>query len=219
MVADWTKRDTWLVVGLCSAGALVIGGYKLYVWHARQEGLDFAERLTKATAAARSIASDAELSRVEVNFVSSDGRVELPTKPTGSMDTHTLGIRFFFRSPKLSGAPAPHAPGAPAFGTSYGSGCMIEVDAQGPGTRGADNLRVRQRDGDCGESMPTPPRCSLAAVWAAAIAKGARGSALADLRLAQHDGKRRWTFEIFDWDKPGAFEVPVFQANIDDDCK
>jgi hypothetical protein len=219
MADDWTRRDTLLVVGLCSAGAVAVGGYYLYQRHEKAKGLDFVERETHAQAAARAIASDAELSRAEINYVSSNGHVELPTKPVGSSDTHTVGIQFYFRSPKLAAAPATGQLGAPAAaGNAAGAGCIIEVDAYGPGTRGPDNLRVHQRDGDCGESMPTPPRCSLAKVWAIAISRGAPNNALADIELDQYRGKRRWTFKITDWNKPGAMANPVFQTDIDDDC-
>lgn len=219
MAADWTRRDTLLVVGICTGVAIVIGAYRLFLWHEQAKGLDFAEREAAAASAARDIASDAELSRAEINFVDSTGHVELPRKPIGSRDIHDVGIRFFFVSPRLAGGPAKGQLGGWAQpGNAAGAGCMIEVDAFGPGTRGHDNLRVRQRDDSCGESMPTPPRCSLAQVWSKAIAQGAPRDALADIRLVQHDGKRRWDFTITDWNKPDAYVNPAFQTHIDDDC-
>ncbi len=213
-----------LTVAICLGIAAAVGGYLLYFYSKKAKGLDFVERLEHATRAARGVAADAALTHASIYYVNSSGHVELPNKGMGSRDTHPLGIEFRFRSTKLaSTTAAPGQLGRPQqSGNAAGAGCIIEVTAAGPGTRGADDLRVRQRDssrGGCGESMPTQPRCSLAQVWSTAIARSAPSDALADIELEVVDAKPRWDFKITDWNRRGATASrPDFEVVLADDC-
>jgi hypothetical protein len=222
MADDPDKFPVALTVAICASVAAVIASYLLYIHFKRAEGLDFAERLAHATRAARAIAPDAELARASINYVSSSGRVELPVQKTGTADFHKRGIVFDFRSPRIAGKPGPPDQlGRPTWGNGPGAGCIIELTAGGPGTRGADNMRVRQRDDStpgCGESIAAGPRCSLAQVWAIAIARGAPQDALADILFKVVDAKPRWKLTITDWSRIGASALPDYRYDIPDDC-
>ena len=217
MAGDLDKSDIkWIVAIVLGIGAIIAGIF-LYLHHRRAKGMDFAESLAAATATARYREADAELSSANVFYVDANGDVELPQTmfKEDSTETHQEGTEFRFVSPRRATASAQGQLGAPASrGDAVGAGCAIVVTDGGPGVR----QRVRVRD-TCDPSLPTPLRCSLAQVWATAIARGAPRGALADISLNTEGTRRVWDFKIIDWNAFAAAAHPVFQAKIDDDCR
>ncbi|MBS2029946.1 MAG: hypothetical protein JST54_18740 [Deltaproteobacteria bacterium] len=231
MAADASSREAVRnAVGAAIVLAAVTAGFLGYNLHVNRLGLDFEERLRAAADAAREREPDAELSSAHVSYVASTGHVELPISstlhdPDRPLDVPDDGISFRFRSPSHDAA------GAQASAASLGrpnqpnpqADCVIEVETRPSGARwatGGFRVRSRANPSSCGRSLPTPPRCTLAQVWARAIAQGAPAAALADLDLSTRtDGTRAWSFTITDWSKGSIARIqPVFSMTTPDDC-
>ena len=107
--------------------------------------------LDRARALARTLASDAELTRFDVDGVGADGRADLTL-------SDEFDATFEFRSPARSARPdVPH-------GVPVDIPCMVYVEV----TATAPEAYVVTRE-VCDEPLRPPPRCPLAEVWKRAL--------------------------------------------------
>ncbi|MEZ4363874.1 MAG: protein kinase [Kofleriaceae bacterium] len=140
---------------------------------------DVTAYLPTATAAARRVAADAKLFRIDAEAVLPDGLVDL-----------TQGhVRYGFISKARAQRPS-HIP----LGGKWNPNCQINVWVESSG------ISVREFVG-CKETPVPAPRCSLKQRWQLAIAAGAPSSnAIAELgyRASVIDGKPVWFFDIGD---------------------
>ncbi len=152
----------------------------------------------QALAMARRTFPDAELLRIEAQYVDEQGRAHF--KYNGE-------VRYRFRSPSRAAAPPPpnsEPLGAPQ--TRRRPFCRLSVYAYKDHALRVSN--GNDGDTDCGgESIP-PPRCTVAAVWARARAQGAPGGAIAEIDL---DG-RGWRLAV------NSDRGTVFAGRFADDC-
>ena len=144
--------------------------------------------LPRATALARRLAPDAQLSELEFDPVYSDGHVDL-TKPGRDRE-------YNFRSPSRSARPADVPRNVPVDRP-----CMIHVELTGTEV----TATVRNSD-TCDARIPSPPRCHMTAVWKQALAAGTPADFVARVGFL-HDGT--WFFDT-DLDDTGKGTVSTF---------
>jgi Protein kinase domain len=148
---------------------------------ARWDGkrFDVMAYLPSAVAAARKVAPDAQLFRIDAEAVLPDGIVDL------SQGT----VRYGFISKARAARPA-NVP----LGGKWDPNCQVNVWVE------ASGIEVREFSG-CKETPVPLPRCSLKQRWQQAVAKGApKDNAIAELgyRANVINGKPIWFFSIGD---------------------
>jgi hypothetical protein len=159
--------------------------------------------LPAALALAQRSFSDAQLSRLNADYVSPLGIAQL--KYGGE-------VRFRFVSPSHAEQPPAQAPilGAPALQDHVDCRVSVYADQNNkelrPGSTYSDN---------CTDPLPpSSPRCSVEAIWQRALAKGAPSEALATLELRLRSGEAQWKFQIVDQ----ARNQTVISLSFPDDC-
>ncbi len=146
-------------------------------WNGKQFNVD--TYLPTALAAARRMAPDAQLFRIDAEGV----------LPSGLVDLSMGSVRYGFFSKARAQRPK-HVP----LGAKWSPNCQVNVWVE------AGGIDVREFVG-CKETAVPMPRCSLKQRWQAAIAKGAPSSnAIAEIgyRAGVIDGKPKWFFSIDD---------------------
>ena len=209
-----------VIVAVMLVSLLAVGGWQSYL--GAREGDDW---LAIATHDAQAWADDAELIGLTGSFVDPSGRSHLSA--SGSWD-------FRFRSPSHQKARSARVqkpvPGARPT-SAQGPSCRYDYDvsyqsAGAGGTRHFISYDGREvfpdrhdvsPDWVCRESLPGPPRCSIAAVWQRALRQGAPNPALADIELTTTGGVRQWSFKIRDRSGP-VQPKPLFKLIFADDC-
>lgn len=146
-------------------------------WNGKQFNMD--TYLPTALAAARRVAPDAQLFRIDAEGV----------LPSGLVDLSMGSVRYGF----ISKARAQRPKNVP-LGAKWSPNCQVNVWVE------ASGIDVREFVG-CKETAVPMPRCSLKQRWQAAIAKGApKSNAIAEIgyRAGVIDGKPKWFFDIDD---------------------
>jgi hypothetical protein len=165
--------------------------------------VDLGAMLGTATGMARNTFSDAQLTRIDAEYVDEAGVARL----------HYGGYaRFDFRSPsRVRGAPTPLGPvGAPV---KEAPNVECELDLRVSQDK---PLHVYSQGGDCSHATPVPSlRCTVPQVWAKARDAGAPAGTLATIGLRQHHDAFYWRFYITDH----VTGKSVFSKDIDDDCR
>jgi hypothetical protein len=165
-------------------------------------GFDVSTGLKAALAMAQQKFSDAQLVRINAEYVDPAGIAEL---------NYGGEVRYRFASPSRAAQPKPTAPvlGAPAVADHVNCRVSIWADKNKP-------LRLGSfYSSDCSETLPAgSPHCTVGQVWQRAIARGAPDRALATVELSLRDGTPRWHFQIYDQ----ARNQSVSDMKIPDDC-
>jgi serine/threonine-protein kinase len=148
--------------------------------------------LKTALAEARRLVPDAVLFRIDADGLFSDGHADLTLEGKPS-------VGFRFQSPSRS----KRDPSLP-LGVEPKWQCAFQIIVS------VDGVAAIPMDGwACKESNIGPPRCSFAAVWKRAIAKGAPSQpAVGSLGYRPVDGKGRWYFDV----------KGTFSTMFDDGC-
>jgi hypothetical protein len=173
-----------------------------------------------AEAHARQLAPDAEIMRIDAEFVSPDGKANLTLG-------HSSTVLYRFRSPSKSKLPA----GTP-IGAESRLQCIVYVYVS------KDMFRTYAVDvdaGDCTQPVARAPACSVEALWKKAVGMGAPSNAVSSLTF-EAASSTDWFFNHdengykpkSDPDKPSGgmwkFGIrsgtkDVFSHDFQDDCK
>jgi hypothetical protein len=172
------------------------------------------EYVAEAVARAHEHAADATITKIEATFVDPDGRVHTE---------HGGELRVTLRAPSQRGGDQPAVLGAPHAGG--GSGCLeMDEDVDLYIDEGASlehRFDTREENGACAAAVTGPLHCTIAEIWARAIANGAPHPALASITLSTETGGapvRTWSFAIIDRRTDGP-DVPVFDKTFPDACR
>jgi hypothetical protein len=146
-----------------------------------------------------------KLTRLRAHFAGSNGLVDL------AAPGYKANLRYTFSLPPIPAKQAPNAPLGVVTPAKYFPDTIVFYE--GPDVNvGTDEL------GDMGAHATSEPKCTIAQVWAAAVAAGAPANAVADVTFpAEMSGGGRWNFYITG---PGANGAGGFHTTIDDStCK
>jgi hypothetical protein len=155
---------------------------------------------TSLIAGARAYAPPgARLRKINVRYVGSNGRVDL------GASTYKASIRYSFRVPPI---PAQQTPGAPVGVVTPAQHFPdIIVTYEGAGGR----VYYDELGDSLGSNVE--PQCTLAQVWAGAIAAGAPRDAVANVMYPASLSAHSWNFYI---EGTAANGAPLFHVTIDD---
>jgi hypothetical protein len=209
-------KPTWLRAALLWGGILA-GIVALSVgvpWLVRARDIptksvvDLVADEPAARALAQKQLPDPALYEIRADYVDPGGRCDL--------EQYGGDVNFKYLSPSRAAvpAPAPTGPiGAPQPTTSWPT-CSVEVRYQRSRTR---TYWTNGRGEQCGQPLPSPPRCTVVDVWNEAIRRGAPVNALASIRLQMRTRQKRdrptWSFQI-NGPQGRVFEMELF----DDEC-
>jgi serine/threonine protein kinase len=189
-----------------SGGALWDGGYDLASYKVNAKQFDVTGFLKFAVAEAKRADPKAQLTRIDVSGVHSNGMADFSLPSSAASNHGSMDVRFVNLE---RGKPDPKLPkGVPQKETQE---CAFRIEAEPGGVEIRTFSKAITEASMCINTKPVPvPRCSAKQVWAKAIAKGAPSDAVASLSFRANivGGKIEWWFDI-----DGGFD-----ARFADDC-
>ena len=165
---------------------VTIKGFNADAW-------DYMAWFPTALAEARKLFPDAQVTRIDADGVSSDGKVHLAL-------SDDFDVLFRFVSPSAAKRPASHPKGL-----KWEPLCMVQIIID------KDDAMVLPMQGFGCEEPIALPRCNARQVWARAIERGAPAdNAFAELWYGYSNGK--WSFEIEGDDQSKGFDVTLLDG-------